>query len=256
MASQYAEPARTFGTTLRFSPYAWAKLMFMQKRGKTEVAGCGITETSDPLFVTDFVLIGQESSAVTFDLDTDDLADHLDRMLDAGLVPWQVANILIHTHPGNSPKPSETDEDNFVDAFSSPDWAIMMIVAENGETYCRLKLNTGPGVTKILKVEVDWSQPFSGSSHPEWAREYDEKVREYDWTRDTKGWDGFQIEPDGSVSVWDDKQGLWYWYDHIERKWYVEDGSQFKEVKEPDPSWTKKATDCIESRKQVCEGKS
>jgi proteasome lid subunit RPN8/RPN11 len=130
----------TFGKEIKFTPYAYAKLIWMRDRGTTEVAGYATTGTNDPLLITDLRLIKQECTMVTFDLDPDDIVEDAERTLDMGLMPWQTHNILWHTHPGNSPNPSQPDEDNFVSAFSHPDWAIMFIVAEDGSTYCRLKM--------------------------------------------------------------------------------------------------------------------
>ena len=179
MSSEIVHPEMTFGDKLRFTPYAWAKMLYMRDRGDTEVAGYGITGTKDPLLVTDFRLIKSDCTSVSFDMDPDDGAEFMETMLDAGLMPWQYSNILIHTHPGNSPNPSGTDEKNFVKAFSHPNWAIMFIIAEDGAAYCRLKVNVGPGVVKDIKVAVDWKQPFGGTDTQAWETEYKAKVVEH-----------------------------------------------------------------------------
>jgi proteasome lid subunit RPN8/RPN11 len=173
---EFIRPKTTYGDTLRFTAYAYAKLLWMRDRGNTEVAGYGVTATEDPLLITDFVLVKQECTGASFDFDPEDGADYMDRMLDTGLPPWAYSNILIHTHPGNSPNPSGVDETNFQKAFSHPNWAIMFIIAEGGATYCRLKINVGPGVCRELKVCVDWKHPFSGSNCQEWENEYKLKV--------------------------------------------------------------------------------
>lgn len=169
-------PKKTYGDTLKFSPGAYAKLVWMRNRGNTEVAGFGITGTDDPLLVTGFRLIRSKCTYAHFDMDTNALADYQDLMLDEGIAIWQSARVLIHSHPGNSPQPSGNDEDNFRDAFSHPDWAIMFILADMGKSYCRLKINVGPGITKELKVVIDWSIPFEGSNHKSWQLEYDTNV--------------------------------------------------------------------------------
>ena len=43
--------------SLRFSPTAWAKLVFLRDITDNEVGGFGITEADDLLFVTDFALV-------------------------------------------------------------------------------------------------------------------------------------------------------------------------------------------------------
>jgi proteasome lid subunit RPN8/RPN11 len=173
---EFMKPELTFGKELRFTPYAWAKLIWMRDRGTTEVAGYCVTGTEDPLLVTDFILIKQECTMVTFKLDPEDSVEYMEKMMDTGLPPWAFSNILAHTHPGNSPNPSQPDEDNFVSAFSHPDWAIMFIVAEDGSTYCRLKMNVGPGATVLLKSVVEYGVSFAGSNTEAWEKEYKEKV--------------------------------------------------------------------------------
>lgn len=178
MSNKIMKPTTKFGTHIQFTPYAWAKLLYMRDKGPTEVAGYGITATDDPLLVTDFVLVKQECTVVTFDLDANDSVEHMETMMDKGLMPWQYANILIHTHPGDSPSPSGTDENNFNKSFSHPNWAVMFIIAEGGECYCRLKINVGPGSIRELDVCVDWSQDFEGTNKEDWATEYSSNVKE------------------------------------------------------------------------------
>ena len=51
---------------LRFSPTAWAKLLFMRDVTDNEVGGFGITEADDLLFVTYFVLVKQKVNCLVF----------------------------------------------------------------------------------------------------------------------------------------------------------------------------------------------
>ncbi len=170
------KPKMTFADTLRFTAYAYAKLLYMRDRGPTEVAGYATTSTDDPLLVTDIRLIQQKCTSVDFDFDTNDMIEDVEQTLDDGLCPWMTHNILCHSHPGNDPSPSPTDEKNFQKAFSHPHWSIMFIIAKNNTAYCRLKINIGPGVEKQLKVEVDFSQEFQASDHLKWDKEYKDKV--------------------------------------------------------------------------------
>ena len=173
---EFCNPRLTFGTELRLTPYAWAKLIWMRDKGNTEVAGYATTATDDPLLVTDFRLIKQECTMETFDLDTNDIAEDMERTLDAGLMPWMTHNILCHTHPSNDTTPSSVDEDNFEKAFSHPNWAIMLIIGQDGSAYCRLKMNTGPGTISLLNVVIEYGVPFNGSNPTEWEKEYKAKV--------------------------------------------------------------------------------
>jgi len=263
---EFIRPKTTYGDTLRFTAHAYAKLLWMRDRGDTEVAGYCVTGTEDPLLVTDFCLVKQKCTCASFDLDPDDGADFVDKMSDAGFMPWQFQRILAHSHPGTSASPSSTDEKNFKNAFTAPDWAIMLIIAEGGEIYCRLKFNVGPGGTKNLKVSVDFSQEFKGSEHELWEREYQEKVsrakttfhmtgkesvsvnsfwlnKEFEAIVSNDNKDDFPAMPieddeledldchwsfDGNVEYWDDQTGEWYLYDPIGKKWFVLDDNDDK----------------------------
>ncbi len=272
---EISRPAATYATVLRFVPSAWAKILYFQKCGNTEIAGYCVTGTADPLLVTDFRLVKQECTEASFDLDPEDGAEFLEQMTDEGFMPWQCQRILAHTHPGNSPNPSATDEKNFKQVFTSPDWAIMLIVANNGAIYCRLKFNVGPGGTQMLKVEVDFSQEFPAANHEAWEEEYKAKVVEQKFrtTRTESAashgyghfpanecehndwWEReFNLQPErwtdldrkieeancetediesevtecywdsnGDVAVWENSEGLWYFYDPIGEKWFIED---------------------------------
>ena len=63
----------------------------------------------------------------------------------------------MHTHPGSSADPSFVDEETFERVFGSCDWALMFIIARSGQTYARLRFNTGPGGQVLLPVEIDWA---------------------------------------------------------------------------------------------------
>ena len=183
--------------------------------------------------------------------------------MDTGIQPWACQNVLIHSHPGNCPQPSGTDEENFKQAFSHPHWAIMFIIAKGGNIYCRLKINIGPGVVKDLKVEIDWSVPFYGSDFEAWDKEYKDKVRVKKFrmtgkeggitrsclTNDHKDnplwWNdkheqctlqqnelamefdeidlGCYWDNSGCVVFFEEKQNSLYFYDPVERRWFTED---------------------------------
>ena len=54
---------------LRFSPTAWAKLLFMRDMTGNEVGGFGITQANDLLFVTDFALVFEKALKGKSELD-------------------------------------------------------------------------------------------------------------------------------------------------------------------------------------------
>lgn len=159
-------------TALRFSPTAWAKLLFLRDYGETEVGGFGITANEDLLLVTDLYLVRQTCDWAHVSFDDEAVADFFDQQVDAGLRPEQFARIWIHTHPGACPQPSATDEATFDRVFGQSDWALMFIIAQAGRSYARLRFNTGPGGDCEIPVAVAYDEPFSGSDHDAWENEY------------------------------------------------------------------------------------
>ena len=164
-------------TVLRFSPTAWAKLLFLRDAGDTEIGGFGISAVDDLLFVEDVQLVKQLCTWVHVEFDDDAVANLFDRQVDSGRRPEEFARLWVHTHPGNSPEPSGTDEATFARVFGRSDWAVMFILARGGQSYARLRYNIGPGADVKLPVEVDYGRPFVGSAQAVWQEEYVANVR-------------------------------------------------------------------------------
>ncbi|MEX2307299.1 MAG: hypothetical protein WD738_06890 [Pirellulales bacterium] len=164
-------------TVLRFSPTAWAKLSFLRDVGDTEIGGFGIAAAHDLLFVDDLRLVKQDCGWAHVEFDDQSVADFFDDQVDADRRPEQFARIWVHTHPGNSPQPSSTDEATFARVFGRSDWAVMFILARGGQCYARLCYNVGPGADIEVPVDVDYSRPFAGSDVALWQQEYLANVR-------------------------------------------------------------------------------
>ena len=175
---------KKYRPTLRFSPYAWAKLLFLRDQGPTEIGGFGIAREGDPLLIEDVVLVRQFCTAVTVKFEDPAVADFFDEQIDLGRKPEQFARVWIHTHPGDSSLPSLTDERTFSRVFGRCDWAAMFILAKGGETFARLRFNLGPRSDIALETEIDWSAPFAGSSPVEWQEDYLSCVRVQEPFRD------------------------------------------------------------------------
>jgi proteasome lid subunit RPN8/RPN11 len=138
---------------LRFSPTAWAKLLFLRDVGDTEIGAFGIAANDDFLFVEDVQLVAQACTSVSVKFDDAAVATFFDEQVDRGR-PELFARLWLHTHPGNSAEPSGTDEATFARVFGRSDWAVMFILAAGGQTSARLQLNVGPGAEVQLPVEV------------------------------------------------------------------------------------------------------
>ena len=161
---------------LRLTPYAWAKLLFLRDLGETEVGGFGVSVAGDLLLVEDVHLVQQRCSSVTVKFDDSSVADFFDQQVDQGRTPEQFGRIWIHTHPGDSSRPSCIDEDTFARCFGSSNWAVMFILARGGQTYARLRFNAGPGGELVLPVEIDFEQTFPAANPAAWQAEYRQMV--------------------------------------------------------------------------------
>ena len=162
---------------LRFSPPAWGKLLFLRDRGETEIGGFGIAAEDDLLFIEDVVTVKQEASVASVFFDDEAVADLFEAQVDAGRKPEQFARAWIHTHPGASPTPSQTDEETFQRVFGGCDWAIMFVLAQEGKTHARLRFNIGPGGETVLPVHVDFSRPFAAADFEAWESEYQANIK-------------------------------------------------------------------------------
>jgi proteasome lid subunit RPN8/RPN11 len=161
---------------LRFSPTAWAKLLFMRDMTDNEVAGFGVTDADDLLFVKEFIIIKQQVTCISFIFDDQAIGDFFETQVDLGRKPEQFARIWLHSHPGDFPQPSSTDEQTFTRVFGSCDWSIMFIVARSSNTYARLRFNAGPGGEINIPVCVDYSRQFEAANFELWRQQYKSMV--------------------------------------------------------------------------------
>ena len=151
--------------------------MFFRDRGESEIGGFGITGADDLLRIEEFCSIKQDVTVASISFDDLAVADFFEAQVDAGRKPEQFGRIWLHTHPGNSPQPSGTDEETFGRVFGRCQWAVMFILARSGQCYARLRFNTGPGGELVIPVEVDYRLPFGPSAFETWEAEYRANVR-------------------------------------------------------------------------------
>ncbi len=165
---------------IRFTPFAWSKLLFLRDCGSTEVSGFGINAKNDLLLIEDVRLVNQQCTSASVQF-SDAAAQQLleaatpDRMRDE-----QSGCIWIHTHPGDCALPSDADEETFARCLQSVHWAVMFIIAANGDTYARLQFNLGPGCSRRLQVDVDYSAEFRQTEFAAWHSEYTDNVEVID----------------------------------------------------------------------------
>lgn len=105
------------------------------------------------------------------------VADFFEAQVDAGRRPEQFGRLWLHTHPGDSPTPSGTDEHTFTQVFGRCDWAVLFVLAQDGQTYARLRFNIGPGGDILIPTEIDFTRPFAASDQAGWAKEYEGNIQ-------------------------------------------------------------------------------
>lgn len=180
--------------SLRFSPPAWAKLLYLRDRGETEIGGFGLSAADDPLLVVDILVVKQRCTAITVAFDDASVADLFDDLVDEAVALERCGRIWIHTHPGGCPLPSSTDEATFRRVFGRTDWSVMAIVARSDASYARLSFHTGPGGALKIPVCVDYGRPFDGTDWEAWECEYEENVVAEMFPAASKG-GGMQADP-------------------------------------------------------------
>jgi proteasome lid subunit RPN8/RPN11 len=180
-SSWRAETEEQERISLRFSPTAWAKLLYFRDRSDNEIGGFGISGPEDLLFVKEFVPVKQEVDVASFKFDDSAIADFFDAQVDLGRRPVQFARIWLHSHPGDSPAPSLVDEDTFDRVFGKCQWAVLFVVARNDRTYAKLRFNVGPGGDVLIPAEIDYSADFGPSEHDQWDAEFTANVKAVEW---------------------------------------------------------------------------
>jgi len=166
---------------LRFSPTAWAKLLFFRDRGETEIGGFGISAANDLLKIEEFETVQQDVTLASVSFDDEAVADHFDRQVSLGRKPERFSRLWLHTHPGESPEPSGTDEETFERVFGRCQWAVMFILGRTGKTYACLRFNIGPGGQSQIPVEVDYLGSFGASDRAAWEAEYKANIHAVSW---------------------------------------------------------------------------
>ncbi len=167
--------------TLRFGPTAWAKLLYFRDKSPNEVGGFGISAPDDLLFIQEFIAIKQEVTCVSVRFDDEAVSQFFDQQVDLGRKPEQFARIWLHTHPGESPDPSTTDEATFKRVFGGCQWAVMAVVAQDDSTYARLSFNIGPGGQILIPTDVDFSRDFAPSDHSAWDAQFQADIMPMEW---------------------------------------------------------------------------
>lgn len=179
----------TQSPSLRFTPTAWAKLLYWRDLGTTEIGGFGISAAADLLLIEDVRLLRQRCTGISVQFDDAAVADFFDEQVDAGLQPERFSRLWVHTHPGRSAAPSTVDERTFARVFGAFQWSVMFILARGGATFARLQFSSGPGGAWEIPVAVDYGRSFAAADHVGWRRDYETSVTPepiWDFDRDVR----------------------------------------------------------------------
>jgi hypothetical protein len=195
-------------------------LLFFRDRGETEIGGFGLSALNDLSLITDIRLVQQDCTPVTVTFRDEAVADFFDEQVDAGRQPESFGRCWLHTHPGDCPLPSATDEETFERVFGRADWAVMFIIARSGDTYARLRFNSGPGGDIELDVTIDYQVDFPGSDRPAWSQEFAQSVHDATIDHDRQR----LADPFGYQDPWEE---AWY-HDWLQ---YTEDDSEHPNLK-------------------------
>lgn len=152
---------------VRFAPLAWLKLIYLCRKAETEVGLLGLTAEHDHLYVEDLYVPKQSCTAVSTRFDSEDLLDLQERLgIGQGLSCSRFLRVWIHTHPGHSAQPSGKDEETFAQQFADASWALMFILARDGQTYCRIRIGWPPDPVSVIEVPFDWTTDVDWGRFP------------------------------------------------------------------------------------------
>jgi len=187
---------------LRFTPYAWAKLLYLRDKGQTEISAFALSSKDDLLLVHDLLTVKQDASCAHVQMDTNAVSQYFEDLTDEGYELQECARIWIHTHPSGFADPSSEDEKTFHDAFGKCNWAIMFILSRTGETHCVMDVDTAAGRQRFhVPIEIVWDYEFPGSDIEEWDAEHEANVTEHVFTY--KGYYGSKHHH-WQEDIWDD----------------------------------------------------
>ena len=202
----------THKPVLQFTPYSWAKLLFMRDKTDNEVGAFGIADQNDLLLIHDIAIVGQQVGPASMEFEDEAIADFYDAQTKAGRKPAEYARIWIHTHPGGMTTPSSIDFNNLNRVFGGSDWAVMFILAQSGATSCELRFNVGPKASLEIPVRVNYKVPFPASDINAWEHEYTENVIRKTYTTNKTALNKYR-----NYGRWDDKKDdMSCWWDNLD----------------------------------------
>jgi len=158
--------------SLRFSPNAWAKIDYLRRISRANLVLYGISPPSDPLLVTDVVLLKQRCNEASVYLDDHAVEQFVRSQLGAGRRPIEFCRLRIHTccspmsTMANSPHEA-------VERFAGKQgWTVTCTHFANGTHSAVFELSDGYCLSLPVPTAIECNSPFPGSEFSAWKQEY------------------------------------------------------------------------------------
>lgn len=140
----------------------YGALVKAANNGKTEVGMYGRLSVQqsgryfpDSMYLTDVCVPEQECTGSTTEIDGLSWAKTFAQWVESGSTPAEAGRFWIHTHPkGMGPTPSSVDYATLRTDFGKYEWAIMMIIATNGDY--SIEFGGELGSFLVPKLSIDW----------------------------------------------------------------------------------------------------
>lgn len=136
---------------------AWLRIVSLRDCGDVEIGGYGLVDKEDPSTIIDFLMPKQKCTSAYNEFDDADVVRLTDEQVAKDIAPNRFLRVWIHTHPGSMNTPSGKDESTFKELYDSSDWAVMIIIAKDNSSYCRVKHTTGVKTEVVVPLVVDYT---------------------------------------------------------------------------------------------------
>lgn len=166
------EQERSRWPVLRWTPTAWAQLLFLRDYGPMPLIGCGLTPGDDPLLVEGIRLMPQ--CRLLQDIDVASVTAGRGGSSRSGErhCPAPPGRIWIQCRPGDAPRPSTPERDAFSRNSAAQDWSVLFCLGQSGACWGELYWRLADEYRLPLRVAVDFAGPFPASDPALWEAEF------------------------------------------------------------------------------------
>jgi len=164
-------------TQITLTSYVWEKLKFMKSAGNSEVSGFGISDTTNPFCMVDFVVPTQVCNSMGTEIDGEAILNYLEQQACLDTVPY--TRMWVHTHPGFSAIPSSVDWNTFLQCFGNAPWSVMLVLGGKSDSdvvYAVINVNSTICMLLPVEVVVAYDVPCEPKDTDAWFAEYQRNV--------------------------------------------------------------------------------